>query len=109
MRNAYISKGGKMKRLVFLATLAALLTSSASAQAPVKIGVLTDMSGVYSPFSGSVEAAKMAVADFRGLGLGRPIQRTSADHQKKPDISDGNAHPLVCYKNGISVFVVGLS
>ena len=42
----------------------------------VKIGVLTDMSGLYSDIGGqgSVEAAKMAVEDFGGKVLGKPIE-----------------------------------
>lgn len=56
----------------------------------VKIGVLTDMSGPYSDFtgSGSVIAAKMAVEDFARDGriLGKPIEVVSADHQNKADI-----------------------
>lgn len=53
----------------------------------VKIGVLADMSGVYKDMSGPgvVEAVKMAVEDFGGSVLGRPIEVISADHQNKPD------------------------
>jgi ABC-type branched-subunit amino acid transport system substrate-binding protein len=59
----------------------------AVADGNVRIGVLTDMSGAYSSFSGpgSVTAARMAVADFGGSVLGRPIEVISADHQNKPD------------------------
>lgn len=54
----------------------------------VKIGVLADLSGLYSDLSGigSVEAAKMAVEDFGGTVLGKKIEVVSADHQNKPDI-----------------------
>lgn len=54
----------------------------------VKIGVLTDMSGLYADLGGrgSVEAAKMAVEDFGGKVLGKPIEVLSADHQNKADI-----------------------
>ncbi|WGF87754.1 ABC transporter substrate-binding protein [Marinivivus vitaminiproducens] len=54
----------------------------------VKIGVLSDMSGVYSDVGGpgSVAAARMAVEDFGGTVLGKPIEVVSADHQNKPDI-----------------------
>ena len=55
----------------------------------VKIGVLTDMSGVYADYGGpgAVAAAKMAVADFGGKMFGKDIQVISADHQNKPDIA----------------------
>ena len=54
----------------------------------VKIGVLADMSGTTMDMSGpgSVVAAKMAVEDFGGTVLGRPIEILSGDHQLKPDI-----------------------
>lgn len=56
----------------------------------VKIGVLTDMSGAYSDFTGSaaVIAAQMAVEDFarNGQVAGRKIEIVSADHQNKADV-----------------------
>ena len=58
------------------------------AQGGVKIGVLTDMTGIYSDFAGegSVTAARMAVEDFGGSVLGRPIEIVSADHGSRPEI-----------------------
>src|SRR5258708_20732215 len=54
----------------------------------VKIGVLNDMSSLYSDGTGkgSLTAAQMAVADFGGSVKGRPIEVTSADHLNKPDV-----------------------
>jgi branched-chain amino acid transport system substrate-binding protein len=54
----------------------------------VKIGVLTDMGGVYADNSGqgSAIAAQMAVDEFGGKVLGRPIQVVAADHQGKADV-----------------------
>jgi len=54
----------------------------------VKLGILNDQSGVYADLAGpgSVEAAKMAVEDFGGKVLGKPIEIVFADHQNKPDI-----------------------
>ncbi|HEY1412474.1 MAG TPA: ABC transporter substrate-binding protein, partial [Rhodopila sp.] len=56
---------------------------------PVRIGVLTDMTGPYgdSAGAGSVTAADLAVADFGPTVLGRKIEVLSADHQNKPDIA----------------------
>lgn len=53
----------------------------------VKIGVLTDMSGQFSHESGegAVTAVRMAVEDFGGKVLGKPIEVLVADHQNKPD------------------------
>jgi branched-chain amino acid transport system substrate-binding protein len=54
----------------------------------VKIGVLTDMTGPSSTANGpgSVAAAQMAVDDFGGKVLGKPISVISGDHQIKPDV-----------------------
>jgi branched-chain amino acid transport system substrate-binding protein len=67
------------------------MTASAGAEdtaSPVRIGVLTDMSGMYRDIMGpgSVLAAKMAVEDFGGKVLGRPIEVVTGDHQAKPDV-----------------------
>ncbi len=71
---------------VVLAT--ALLAGGAAAQAPVKIGVLNDQSGLYADLTGmgSVNAARMAVEDFGGKVAGRPIEVIFADHQNKADL-----------------------
>ncbi len=54
----------------------------------VKIGVLNDQSGIYVDMAGpgSVIAAQMAVEDFGGKVLGKPIEIVAGDHQNKPDI-----------------------
>jgi len=55
----------------------------------VKIGVLTDMSGLYADYGGpgAVAAARLAVQDFGGRIFGRNIEVVNADHQNKPDIA----------------------
>ena len=80
------------------AALAALLLSSTGASAQisddmVKIGVLTDMSGPASTPTGqgSVTAAQMAVEDFGGKVLGKPISVIVGDHQLKPDVGSAIA------------------
>jgi branched-chain amino acid transport system substrate-binding protein len=54
----------------------------------VKIGVLTDLSGPASDATGegSVVAAQLAVADFGGTVLGKPVTVVSANHQLKADV-----------------------
>ena len=54
----------------------------------VVIGDIDDMTGLYADINGAgaVEAIKMAIADFGGSVLGRPIELLTADHQNKPDI-----------------------
>ena len=53
----------------------------------VKIGVINDQNSQFAYGTGltSVLAAKMAVEDFGGKVLGKPIEILSADHQNKPD------------------------
>ena len=55
----------------------------------VKIGVLTDMSSIFSDIGGkgSVIAAQMAADDFGGKVNGVPIKVISADHQNKTDVA----------------------
>ncbi|SFC09944.1 branched-chain amino acid transport system substrate-binding protein [Bosea sp. CRIB-10] len=67
---------------------AALPGAALAADGKVKIGVLSDMGGVYADITGpgSVVAARMAVEDFGGKALGQPIELVTADHQAKPDI-----------------------
>jgi branched-chain amino acid transport system substrate-binding protein len=84
--------------------LAALLMATALVAAPalaqekisggkVKIGILNDQSGPYSDFGGkwSVEAARMAIEEFGGKVLGKPIELVDADHQNKPDLASNIA------------------
>src|SRR3954452_22902930 len=86
------------RTLPALGALVALLLSSPVALAQVsddvvKIGVLTDMNGPASTPTGqgSVTAAQMAVDDFGGKVLGKPITVIVGDHQLKPDIGAGIA------------------
>jgi branched-chain amino acid transport system substrate-binding protein len=63
---------------------ALLFTASAHAQnGGVKIGVINDQSSIYADLSGmgGVEAARMAIEDFGGKVLGKPIEMISADHR----------------------------
>ena len=90
-----------MRRAVVVATGAALLFAGAFvAQAQdkisdgvVKIGLIEDMSSIYADITGvgAVTAAKMAVEDFGGKVLGKPIEVVSADHQNKADIASATA------------------
>lgn len=54
----------------------------------VKIGVLNDMSGVFSDQQGMGDAvaARMAVEDFGGRVLGQPVEVVHADLLNRPDI-----------------------
>jgi branched-chain amino acid transport system substrate-binding protein len=79
---------------------AALASSSAYAQITdgvVKIGVLTDMSSLYSDLAGagSVAAAKLAVADFNPAAKGLKVEIIFGDHQNKPDIASSLANSWI--------------
>src|SRR5215472_13590221 len=84
-----------MKRHLSLAALTvALMCGTAQAQTNVKIGVLSDMSSLYSDIGGpgSVAAAKMAIADFTAAHKDVKVELVSADHQNKPDVGTSIAN-----------------
>lgn len=81
-----------------LMALAGMASAQEVSDDVVKIGVLGDMSGVYSTgFSGdgAVAAVKMAVEDFGGEVLGKKIEVISADHQNKADIASATARQWI--------------
>ena len=88
----------KLWRLVFavaLGCMAGLVQAQGKGISDdvVKIGVLVDMSGPYSQGSGigAVRAAEMAVKDYGGKVLGKPVEVIYADHQNKADIGAAKA------------------
>ena len=80
-----------------VASIAAMgFGASANAQISgdvVKIGFITDVSGLYSDIDGQggAEAIKMAIADFGGTVNGKKIEVVTADHQNKADIAASKA------------------
>ncbi|MGO4392202.1 ABC transporter substrate-binding protein [Variovorax sp. M-6] len=79
-----------------IAAAGALISIAASAPAwskinddVVKIGVLADMSGIYSDMGGNgiTEAVKMAISDVGGTINGKKIEIVTANHSAKPDIA----------------------
>jgi branched-chain amino acid transport system substrate-binding protein len=81
----------------FIVIVAAFASTSVFAQytdGVVKIGVLTDMSGLYADLTGpgSVTAAKLAVEDFGGAAKGIKVEIVFADHQNKPDVGSAIAN-----------------
>ena len=87
----------KFKTLTLVAALSAAIAPAALAQVSdgvVRIGVLTDLSGVYSDVAGkgTVVATQMAIDDF--MAKEKPafkIEMVSADHQNKGDIAANKA------------------
>jgi len=87
-----------MSKVLVTIGLACILSVSSGgvvrAEKPdVVIGVLNDQAGANADITGrgSVVAAQMAVDDFGGRVLGKPIRIVTADHQNKPDIGAGIA------------------
>ncbi|KQV43164.1 MULTISPECIES: ABC transporter substrate-binding protein [unclassified Duganella] len=87
----------KRNAIAFAAALCAFgPVGSAHAQISgdtIKIGFITDMSGVYSDIDGQggAEAIKMAIADAGGAINGKKIEFVFADHQNKADIAASKA------------------
>ena len=90
----------KLKTLAAAGALscAAMATLSTPAQAQVsgdviRIGIITDMSGLYSDIDGpaGAEAIRMAIADMGGAINGKKIEILTADHQNKPDVAAAKA------------------
>jgi len=84
------------RSLIGLAIAAALGAGAAQAQISdgmVKIGVLSDMSSLYTDIAGkgSIVAAQMAVEDFGAAAKGMKVEVVSADHQNKPDVGSAIA------------------
>jgi branched-chain amino acid transport system substrate-binding protein len=95
-------------RAVFLLAIG-LYASPAGAEISggvVKIGVLADMSSVFSAASGpgSVEAARMAIEDFKGSVAGARIELLAADHLNKPDVGSLIARRWID-QDGVDVIV----
>ncbi|RQR31639.1 MULTISPECIES: ABC transporter substrate-binding protein [unclassified Burkholderia] len=101
----------KMKTLAhacLAVATAALTTGAAHAADSVKIGFITDMSGLYADIDGQggLEAIRMAVADFGGKVLGKPIEVVYADHQNKADIAASKAREWMD-RGGLDLLVGG--
>jgi branched-chain amino acid transport system substrate-binding protein len=79
------------------ALAAAGLVAGAQAQKlsddAIRIGFITDMSGLYSDLDGNggAEAIRMAIADMQAQFPGKKIELLTADHQNKADIASAKA------------------
>jgi len=93
---------------VFLAAVAAILTSSTAlaADISIKIGVLTDRSSTFSDMAGdgSVIAARLALEDYNASAKGMKVEIISGDHQNKPDVGSSIARQWFD-RDGVDVIV----
>jgi branched-chain amino acid transport system substrate-binding protein len=78
--------------------------------APIKIGLLSDVGGTYADNGGpgAKVATEMAIADFGGSVLGRPIEVIQADDQNKPDVASSLARQWLDTE-GVSLLLDGAS
>ena len=90
-------KQAKFTALALLLGSAGLLAGAAHAQDKVKIGYISDMSSLYADLEGKggATAIQMAIDDFGGKVLGKPIELLSADHQNKADIAASKAREWI--------------
>ncbi|MCL1960955.1 MAG: ABC transporter substrate-binding protein [Desulfovibrionaceae bacterium] len=82
--------------------------SAAQAQDKVTIGFITDMSSLYADVEGKggVTAIQMAIDDFGGKVLDKPIELLTADHQGKADVGASKAREWID-TNGASMILAG--
>ena len=88
--------------------LSLAVAGMAHAQEPdkVKIGFITDMSSNYADVDGKngALAIQMAIDDFGGKVLGKPIELLTQDHQHKPDIAATKAREWIDTQNLTMLF-----
>ena len=99
-----------MKFTEIVAAIAIVVGASAHAQvgAPVRIGMITDMSSLYADIDGpaGAEMVRWAVQDFGGKVLNRPVEVLTADHQNKADVASSKAREWID-KDGLSMLIGG--
>ncbi len=97
MKKPLLSAACALGALAFTSTGVAQDQEGELSHGNVKIGVLSDMSGVYKPLEGpgAIIAAQMAIDDFGGTVLGQPIELVSADHQNKADVASSTARQWI--------------
>ncbi len=90
----------KLKKLTAACAIAftAMLSATTTVQAQIsgdviKIGIITDMAGVYGDIDGmgGVEAIRMAIADMGGTINGKKVEVLYAEHQNKADLAASKA------------------
>src|SRR3954452_25121809 len=96
-----------------IAVAAAFAGFAGAAQAQIsgdviKIGFITDMSGVYADVDGPAgsEAVKMAIAEMGGAINGKKIELLVADHQNKADIAASKAREWID-QQGVDMLIGG--
>ena len=94
MRNAKVMMTAALtSACIGLGGVSGVMANDNYSDGVVRIGVLTDMSGIYTDLSGraAVEAVRMAVEDFGGEVNGVSIEVVHADHRNRPDVGASRA------------------
>lgn len=109
MKNTYsVNRRQLLAGVGAMALAAPALVGRAVADAPLRLGVLTDMSSLYADVTGpgSVVAAKMAVDDFLAgpHKTKRPIEVVSGDHLNKADVAVNIAREWID-RNNVDVII----
>ncbi len=99
-------KQAKFTALALLLGSAGLLAGAAHAQEKVRIGYISDMSSLYADLEGKggATAIQMAIDDFGGKVLGKPIELLTVDHQNKADIAASKAREWIDTQNLTMIF-----
>jgi branched-chain amino acid transport system substrate-binding protein len=102
---------GRLARLSAVLVLIATPCLAQVSDDTVKLGVLDDMSGPYAENSGpgDVLAVKMAISDFGGTVLGKPIEIVSGDLQNKADVGTAIAREWFDVEHVDAIFGLGNS
>jgi len=95
----------KLARNLVLAVGALLATAAHAQTMNVKIGVMSDMSGLYADLGGpgSVTAAKLAIEDFNPAAHGMNVEMVTGDMLNKPDVGANLARQW--YDSGVDVII----
>ncbi|WP_218921185.1 ABC transporter substrate-binding protein, partial [Piscirickettsia salmonis] len=103
----------RFSRAVLAGSIAGALLHAGAARAQIsddviRIGFITDMSGVYSgpDGPGGAEAIKMAIEEMGGEINGKKIELLTADHQNKADIASAKARERFDQK-GVTMLIAG--
>jgi branched-chain amino acid transport system substrate-binding protein len=109
MKTMHFTFKGMTMAAATMATLGWALPASAQISGDVvRIGFITDISGLYADVDGpgGVEAIKMAIADFGGQVNGKKIEFLYADHQNKADIAASKAREWID-QQGVDLLIGG--
>ncbi|HZZ61021.1 MAG TPA: ABC transporter substrate-binding protein [Roseiarcus sp.] len=100
-----------LRAIALLLLVIGLATPARADDGKFVIGVMNDESGPYADLAGpgSVEITRMAIEDFGGHVLGKPIELLVADHQNKVDVGLAIARKWYDERNVRAIFDIANS